>query len=88
MMTLKQILRPPVFEKDEDNHQAYLLNLILWGLVVVPIPYVLYYLIAAPQFATRALIQGGVGEAINIFLLILMRRGHLRLASYIQVTAF
>ena len=49
MMTLKQILRPPVFEKDEDNHQAYLLNLILWGLVVVPIPYVLYYLIAAPQ---------------------------------------
>ncbi|MCQ3937323.1 MAG: hypothetical protein DPW18_09780 [Chloroflexi bacterium] len=85
---LRHIFQPPVFDNDEDNHQAYLLNVILWGLVVVPVPYVLYYSIFAPQGLTRALIQTAVGETVNILLLVLMRRGHIRAASFIQVSAF
>lgn len=83
---LKKIFSPPQFETNEDNHQAYLLNVILWGLVVVPIPYVLFYLIRSPEGAGRAVAQAVVGETLNIFLLVLLHRGHVRLASYLQVS--
>jgi hypothetical protein len=41
-----------------------------------------------PEGSTRALTQSGIGEAINIFLLILLRKGYVRSASYLQVIAF
>ncbi|NOH03845.1 MAG: PAS domain S-box protein [Chloroflexi bacterium] len=85
---MRTIFKPPVFGNDEDNHQAYLLNVILWGLVVIPIPYVLYYLIFAPEGMTRALIQSAAGETINVILLVLLRRRFVRAASYIQVSSF
>ena len=85
---LLKIFKPPEFEDDQKNHRAYLLNIILWGLIMVPIPYMLYAVIFSPEDSQRALIQGGVGEAINLFLLFLLHRGHVRSASAIQVIAF
>ena len=85
---LKKLLSPPLFESEEENHQAFLLHMILWGLVIVPIPYMLYFVIFVPQEAARALYQGGIGEAINIFLLVLLNKGYIRLASRLQVAAF
>lgn len=82
------MLRPPIFEDGQKNHQAYLLNVILWGLILMPLPYVLSVVIFRPEAAPRALIQGGVGEAINLLLLFLLHRGHVRTASILQVTAF
>ncbi len=36
----------------------------------------------------RAVVQGGVGEFINILLLILLKKGYVRFASIAQVFAF
>lgn len=85
---LRNMLTPPKFDNEADNHTAYLLHIILWGLILVPIPYVLYTLIFLPENTARALTQGGVGEAINIFLLVLLRRGYIRTAGLLQVAAF
>ena len=85
---LKKLFSPPQFKNEEDTHQAFLLHMILWGLVLVPIPYVLYFVLFAPQESMRALLQGGIGELINITLLVLLKRGHVRFASIAQVTAF
>ncbi|MBI5964122.1 MAG: PAS domain S-box protein [Chloroflexi bacterium] len=85
---LKKIFTPPIFDEDAKTHQAYLLHIILWGLIFVPVPYVLYTLIMNPEDSARALLQGGSGEVVNIFLLYLLYRGHVRTASIIQVGAF
>ena len=85
---LKKVLSPPKFENEEDNYQAFILHMILWGLVIVPIPYVLYFVIFAPQDSLRAVLQGIIGEIINIMLLVLLRRGYIRFASIAQVIAF
>jgi PAS domain S-box-containing protein len=85
---LKGILRPPVFEDEQKAHQAYLLNIIIWALILVPLPYVPSVMILYPEEAPRALIQGGTSEAINFFLLFLLHRGHVRMASILQVTFF
>jgi PAS domain S-box-containing protein len=87
-MFLKNFFKPPTFENEQDTHRAYLLNIILWGLVLMPIPYVLYTQIFEPERAMRAWIQAGVGEVVNFFLLFIMRHGYVRSASFIQVIAF
>jgi PAS domain S-box-containing protein len=65
-----------------------MLNIILWGLVLMPIPYVIYTQLFEPENAMRAWIQAGVGEFINFFLLFIIRRRYVRLASFIQVISF
>ena len=85
---LKKIFTPPVFEEDTKTHQAYLLHMILWTLVFVPVPYVLYVTLKTPEASARAWIQAGVGEAVNVFLFYLLYRGYVRTASVIQVVAF
>ncbi|HNA88120.1 MAG TPA: ATP-binding protein [Anaerolineales bacterium] len=87
MKFIKAILRPPVFNDEEKTHQAFLLNVLLWALIVIPIPYLIYVLISLPELAQRAMIQAGIGEAINIFLLVLMRRGFVRQAAVLQVSS-
>lgn len=87
-MFLKNIFKPPTFDNEQDTHRAYLLNIILWGLVLMPIPYVIYTQAFEPERAMRAWIQTGVGEFINFFLLFIMRRGYIRSASIIQVISF
>ena len=85
---LKKILTPPVFEEDTKTHQAYLLHMILWTLIFVPVPYVLYAAIKTPEESVRALMQAGFGEAVNVFLFFLLYRGYVRAASIIQVGSF
>lgn len=85
---IKRILTPPSYKDEKDNHAAYLLHVILWGLIFVPIPYVTYVIAFLPELTARAAIQGGVSEAIIIFLLVLLRRGHVRASSILQAVAF
>lgn len=87
-MFFKKILKPPLLDNEQDTHRAYVLNIILWGLVLMPIPYVTYIQIFESENTLRAWIQAGIGEAINFFLLFIMRRGYVRAASFIQVIAF
>ena len=75
MQSIKRFLTPPIFPDDQDKtHQAFILHVIVWGLILVPVPYVLYTLLANSANASRALVQAGFGEAVNIFLLFLLRR--------------
>lgn len=87
-MKLRDLFKAPVFDDEEKTHQAYLLNIVLWALVVMPIPYLSYILVAQPELSTRAWIQSIFGESINIVLFILMRRGHIQAASMGQVVSF
>jgi signal transduction histidine kinase len=64
------------------------LHVILWALVLVPAPYLVYVAAARPEFLWRAVIQSAVGETVNVVLLVLLRRGHVALASKAQVFCF
>lgn len=88
LAVLKRWIRPPVFDDEAKTHQAFLLHVILWALVFVPPPYVIYFILSTPDSIPRALTQGMVGEGLTIFLMILLRRGHVRLASILQVITF
>jgi PAS domain S-box-containing protein len=88
MIAVRRFFAPPVFEDESKTRKAQLLYVILCGLILVPIPYVLYHVIAAPENLTRALIQTGFGETVNVILLYLLRRGQIGTASILQVTLF
>ena len=88
MRYLKEILRPPIFEDEVKTQQAYLLNIILWALICVPIPLVIYTFALAPENTNRILIQTIFGETVNIILLLMLHRGYVRPASIIQVSVF
>ncbi len=88
MEQVLKIIRPPVFDDEEKNRQASLLNIILWALVLVPIPYLAYILTTLPELSARAWTQALFGEAINFFLLYLLRRGYVQIAGLIQTFAF
>lgn len=88
MILLKQLITPPVFEDEIKMQQAYMLHVIVWTLICVPIPFVLYTLAMVPQNTTRTLIQATFAESVNILLLIMLRHGYVRSASIIQVSAF
>lgn len=88
MKFIQEFVKPPIFEDEQKTHQAYLLNIILWTLVFVPIPYLIYVLTSQPAYAFRAWIQTLFGETVNVVLLYIMRRGKVRTASLIQTSAF
>jgi PAS domain S-box-containing protein len=88
MNSLKTLLKPPVFEDETKTQQAYMLHIILWTLVLVPIPFAIYTLAIAHENTARSIVQIAFGESVNIFLLILLRRGFVRLASVLQVSLF
>jgi PAS domain S-box-containing protein len=88
MKSFGEIFAAPVFEDEIKTQQAYMLNVILWTLVCVPIPAVLYTLVITPANTSRILIQTAFGETANVFLLIMLRRGYVRAASIIQASAF
>lgn len=86
--TLKRWLTPPVFEDEAKTHQAFILNVILWTLVCVPIPYLIYSLIKTPELAGRVWAQVIFGESANVLALYILRRGQVRGASMLQVSLF
>ena len=88
LATFNRWLKPPVFEEETKSHQAYMLHVILWMLVWIPIPYLIYSLVDTPEQAGRAWLQAIFGEAANIILLVMLRRGHVRSASILQVSLF
>lgn len=88
MSFLKRILTPPVFDNETKTQQAYMLHIILWTLVFVPVPYFIYALVATPEVLTRATIQSLFGLLTNSILLVILRRGYVRAAAIIQVSAF
>jgi signal transduction histidine kinase len=85
---LRRLLTAPVFDDEAQTQQAFMLHVILWALVVVPVPYVLLAVIVAPGNTGRALAEGLTGEAANVLLLFLLRRRRLALACSLQVLAF
>ena len=38
-----QFMKAPIFEDEKKTNEARLLNAILWALILVPIPYALYF---------------------------------------------
>jgi signal transduction histidine kinase len=85
---LRRLLSPPVFEDEAVTHQALVLHVILWALVAVPPLYVGMTALVAPGHTGRALVEGGFGEAANVALLWLLRRGKVAIAAGLQVVAF
>jgi len=85
---LRRLFAPPHFKNESDRHTGYLLHVILLGLILVPVPYVGYVVLFAPEAAARALTQGAVGEVLNISLLFLLHRGYVRTAAFLQVITF
>ena len=86
-MTIGRWLRPPVFVDEETTHQAFLLHAVLWTMVLIPVPYVVYTVLLDPANTTRALMQAALGESISGLLLWAMRAGAVRWASIAQVGA-
>jgi len=85
---LRRLLVPPVFEDEAQTQQAFMLHVILWALVPVPVLYVLLNFVVDPGGTDRALVEAAAGEAANLLLLFLLRRRRLALASSLQVLAF
>jgi len=88
MIDLHRFFTPPIFEDEVRTRQANLLNIILWGLVLIPIPYVLFQWIVVHENIGRALIQAGIGEVANAILFYVLHRGYVRTASILQVCLF
>jgi PAS domain S-box-containing protein len=88
MTFFKKLFTAPIFDDEIKTQQAYMLHIILWALVCVPIPFVIYTLVLTPGSSSRTLLQTMFGEAVNIFLLFILSRGYVRAASIIQVSAF
>src|SRR5258706_9445674 len=88
MNSLKGLFTAPIFDDEIKTQQAYMLHVIVWTLICVPIPFVIYSVLRTPENITRVFVQTGFGETVNIILLILLRRGFVRAASIIQVSAF
>ena len=79
------ILKPPTFENEEKSHQAFLLHVIVWGMVFVPVPYLVYTLALSPQDFGRALAQSMFGEFVNFLVLLFMRRGFVKESAIFQM---
>src|SRR5215208_3476205 len=88
MTFLKRIMTAPVFEDEIKTQQAYMLHMILWTLICVPIPFVIYTLIINPQQTARTLTQVLFTETVSLLLLALLRRGYVHITSILQVLAF
>ena len=88
MNHLSTWLRPPRFEDEEKTREAFLLHVILWALIAVPILFLAYTLLFSQETKGRALTQALCGVVVNAFLLALLRRGHVRTASIIQIVSF
>ena len=88
MSYFKRLLTAPRFDDEVKTQQAYMLHVIVWTLICVPIPFVIYSFFRTPEAIARTLIQAGFGETVNVILLIMLRRGFVRAASVLQVSAF
>ncbi|NWF63539.1 MAG: PAS domain S-box protein [Chloroflexi bacterium] len=54
----------------------------------MPLPYLIYVILFAPDLIPRAVVQTAVGELMNFVLLWMLRRGWVQIAATIQALAF
>ena len=88
MAYLKKMFTLPAFKDEAEAQQAHLLHIILWMLICIPIPFVIYTIFYTHENVFRTLMQTMFGEGINIILLLMLHRKYVRAASIIQVGAF
>jgi PAS domain S-box-containing protein len=88
MTSFKKFFTAPTFDDEVKTQQAYMLHIILWTLICVPIPLVIYALLLKPDNLSRTLLQAFLGETVNVILLFMLHRGFVKAASIIQVSAF
>lgn len=88
MIKLPDWLKPPPFEDEEKSEKASLIYFIIWTLTFAfPLLLVFAY-IFNPALIKRLLFQTLFVETVNLFLLLLLRRGQVHRASQIQTAAF
>jgi PAS domain S-box-containing protein len=88
MIALPAWLNPPRFLDEEQTQKGFLLHILLWTLIIVPLPFLVYAFWVTPEKIGRVLTQTFFGEAVNVFLLLLLRRGKVRTTSWLQVACF
>jgi len=88
MSFFKRILTPPFFDDEIKTQQAYMLHIILWTLLIIPIPYFIFSIFATPESMLRVVGQVSISTSINIILFIMLRRGYVNAAAIIQTSAF
>ena len=54
----------------------------------MPVVYLIFVFVEGTDNPNRALVQSAFGETVNVILLVMLRRGYVRLASILQVSAF
>jgi len=84
---VKAMLSPPVFEDEEKTRIARILGIILWAVVVVVGGIIFTWLITGKsnELGPYAFLANGVIIGVSIFLLFLIRRGHVKPAGIIFV---
>ena len=84
---VKAMLSQPVFEDEEKTRIARILGIILWAVVVVVGGIILTWLITGKsnELGPYAFLANGVIIGVSIFLLFLIRRGHVKPAGIIFV---
>jgi len=88
MKQVKNWLTSPVFEDELETEQAYFLHIIVWTLVCVPIPFLLYSFFQTPENFIYASTQVGFIEIINVITLIMFHRSHVKTAALFQIGMF
>ena len=76
-------LRPPIFDDEEKNRIANLLNIILLAIIAGGVMYAVALVVVAPEQLSRLAIIAGIALSVTVGLLFLMRRGQVRLASFL-----
>ncbi len=76
-----------MFADQAKTHEAFLLHVILWSLTSMLLPFWLFTTLHVPTLAGRASVEALTGLSINLGLMVLLRKGGVRLASVLQVGA-
>jgi PAS domain S-box-containing protein len=82
---LKKIVSPPIFEDEEKNRIAHLLNIIIWINIVVSLLRLVTSFYTGADIALSFIIIGAV-LVVLLSLLVYMRTGHVKAASFIFIT--
>lgn len=86
--SVRKLVSPPVFKDEKKNHQAYILNFILWSMILIACLYLVSSLILTPQTAAEDITLSGVGILVSILMLVMLRRGYVHQAAISLVACF
>ena len=86
--SVRDLFSPPTFVDEKKNQQAFILHLLLLSLLILDALYLGFSLVLSPITSMEDISISVGGILVNIFLIVLLRRGYVRLASIIQVATF